>query len=139
MVVHKRRENWPLHLSEYLKTRKDIPFKWGEHDCLTFVSGAVASIIGYNFYNEYLPYDSEETAKGMLKEYGGVAGIISEHLGYEGTDKILTAGRGDVVLFKAAEGDTAGIVDDTGRYFQIITEKGLLRAPLSKASRVWSY
>lgn len=136
--MHERRENWPLHLSEYLKIRKNMPFKWGEHDCLTFVSGAVAAITGYNFYDEYLPYDSEETAAEMLREYNGVAGIITEHLG-EGSDKILTAGRGDVVLFKAPEGDTAGIVDDTGRYFQIITEKGLLRIPLSKANRVWSY
>lgn len=134
-----RRENWPILLSNYLEERRTAPFEWGVNDCLSFVSGAVAAITGYNFQDEYLPYNTEELAQGMLDEYGGVEGIISESLGHQGTDKVLTAGRGDVVLYEATEGDTAGVVDDTGRYFCVITQRGLIRLPLTKASKVWSY
>lgn len=116
-----------------------MPFKWGSHDCLTFVSGAVASITGYNFQDEYLPYDNEEVAKELLELSGGVEGIISRRLGHSGTENILTAKRGDVVLYKAVEGDTAGIVDDSGRFFCVISQRGLARLPLRAASRVWSY
>lgn len=134
-----RLQNWPILLSNYLKERKTMPFDWGVNDCLSFVSGAVAAVTGYNFQDEYLPYNTEELAAGMLDEYGGVEGIICENLGHRGTDKVLMAGRGDVVLYKAPEGDTAGVVDDSGRYFCIITQYGMIRLPLNKASKVWSY
>ena len=134
-----RLENWPLRLSKYLNERSDKPFEWGKNDCLMFVSGAVAAVTGYDFSDEYLPYSTRKEADEMLQEYDGVVGIISEHLGHSGTEKILTAQRGDVVLFRLNDENIAGIVDDSGRFFQIVTEKGLLRVPLKRAVRVWSY
>lgn len=135
----KRLENWPLLLSAYLRERQKTPFEWGKNDCLCFVSAGVAAVTGYNFQDEYLPYNDEGTALELLDLCGGVVGIITKSLGHAGTNKVLTGQRGDVVLFIAPEGETAGIIDDSGRYFCIVTANGLRRFPLKAANRVWSY
>lgn len=134
-----RLQNWPILLSTYLRERANMPFEWGKNDCLCFVSAGVAAVTGYNFQDEYLPYNDEETATELLELCHGVVGIINNAFGHNGTDKVFTGKRGDVVLFKAPEGDTAGIIDDTGRYFCVVTANGLRRFPLKLASRVWSY
>lgn len=139
-----RLENWPVRFSGYLKSRREMPFEWGKHDCMTFVSGAVAAITGYDFLDEYLPYSDEKTAKEMLEEYGGLRGIITEHLGHSGHSNVLVAQRGDVVISKLETSPgifqiVSGIIDDSGKNVCAVTDKGFSKYPLNTVLRIWSY
>lgn len=130
-----RVENWPKELSDYLSEMKDSPFEWGQNDCVLFAAKAIERITGSNFYFQYLPYDSEESAKKIILENGGIAGLVSKHLG-PGSRNILSAKRGDLVLMKVPS-DTLGIVDDSGQRIASVGPNGIARLPLSKAWRVW--
>lgn len=138
MVVLQRDENWPLLLSSYLSERKDMPFIWGENDCLMFTSHLVELLTGVNFYYPYQTYHDEAGAVKVLEDNGGVVGIINKCLG-QGKRDILNAKRGDVVIFKSPE-ITSGVVDDSGRFIVSVSrDGGLMRLPLKSAWRYWSY
>lgn len=136
-MVAARKENWAMLLSDYLKSRKAMPFIWGENDCLMFAAKAVEAITGESLYAGYPVYATEAEAVSILENHGGVVGIISKSLGGGGRN-VLTAKRGDVAIVKMPE-ITAGIVDDSGRSVALIAKEGLIRVPLSKAWRIWSY
>lgn len=132
-----RKEDWAKQLSNYLRERRDMPFQWGENDCLQFVARGVERLTGQNFWQQYLPYSTKEEVTEILSSNGGVTGIISKYLG-SGHRQILKAKRGDVAIVKMPE-ITAGLVDDTGRFVLLMTEQGWQRFPLSLAWRIWSY
>ena len=132
-----RLENWPKLLSDYLAERTAMPFEWGVNDCMAFAAKGVQALTGHDFFSLYSDYNDEPSAIEMLRQNGGVSGIISACLGI-GTDKILTAQRGDVALIRS-DGHTGGIVDDSGQRIALVTKNGLIRVPLSAAIRVWGY
>ncbi len=130
-----RFENWTKLLSDYLIERRGMPFEWGKNDCLSFVAGAILVVSGQDFREEY---STEEEARKILKKYGGIIGMISDRLGHEGSSNVRMAGRGDVVVAYLPE-VAAGIVDDSGKFFCSVNEKGLTKHPLSVAKHYWSY
>jgi len=133
-----RKENWPILLSGYLKERGKIPFTWGFNDCMTFMAYAVERLTGEQPWLEFDGYNTELEAYSELERLGGMQKIISDKLG-QGHRNPLQANRGDVALVKIPH-LTAGIVDDTGQRIAIISEgHGLLRLPINKAWRFWSY
>jgi hypothetical protein len=133
----KRLENWPILLSNYLQERKDMPFEWGVNDCLTFLAKGAEAMTGYNYYNIYSGYTTEEEAYKKLEEHGGIIKIVSSYLG-SGSRNYKKASRGDVAVVKMPE-LMAGIVDDSGRYVALVSKDGLVRCPLEKAWRVWRF
>ena len=44
----------PHNLPKYLKSVKDKPFKWGEHDCLIFTNNAWKEMYGYGWSEDWL-------------------------------------------------------------------------------------
>lgn len=132
-----RSERWEMALSEYLKEMKDVPFEWGRNDCILFAAKGFERLTGKNHYAEYLGYSTEEEAKKILESNGGFDGIIGKHIGPSKKDW-RKAKRGDVCLMKIPH-ITCGIVDDSGRFVAVPSEKGLVRRPLSDAWRVWIY
>lgn len=130
-----RFEKWPQLLSEYLMSRRKMPFEWGKNDCLSFVAGAILAVSGRDFREEY---NTEEEAKAILKNYGGIAGMISNRLGHKGSNNVRMAGRGDVVIAELPE-LAAGVVDDSGRFFCSVTKVGLTKHPISVAKHYWDY
>lgn len=140
-----RRHGWPIFLSNYLHERMSMPFEWGKNDCMAFVSNAVYALTLHDFFPEFSNYKDQESAVEMLKANGGPAGIISKCLGHKGSNNMLMAGRGDVVIAKLPDIETGelvitgGIVDDSGRFFRVAQPGGLIRYPLSSALRYWSY
>lgn len=141
----KRKENWALLLSKYLHDRRAMPFEWGKNDCMAFVSNAVRIMTGKDFFPDFSDYTDQESAIEMLKKNGGPVGIISQCLGHDGSKNVLAAGRGDVVIAKLPQIETGefeitgGIVDDSGRFFCVAQPHGLIRYPLNKALRYWSF
>jgi len=133
-----RKDNWPMLLSEYLKERRDMPFQWGIHDCMMFLAYGVERLTGEAFYPPYSNYETEEGAKLMLAQNGGVTGIITTCLGDPHKD-FMRARRGDAVIVKMPE-IAGGIVDDSGQRIAAVSLKdGLVKLPLSQALRIWSY
>jgi hypothetical protein len=133
----KRLENWPKLLSHFLAERAKMPFEWGVNDCMAFAAKGVEALTGHDFFSLYSDYTDEASAIEMLRRNGGVSGIITACLGI-GTDKVMTARRGDVALVRV-DGHTGGLVDDSGQRVALVTKDGLIRVPLSAAVRVWGY
>lgn len=132
----KRYEDWPRRLSEFLDRHRMKPFAWGENDCAYFAGKAVEALTGEDHYTKY-KYKTEAGAYKIIKKNGGIEGIISKALG-EGHGNIYSAKRGDVVIMKLPE-KTAGIVDDSGQFVASLSKDGIVRLPLNRVWRVWSY
>jgi hypothetical protein len=138
----RRIENWPLLLSAFLRARRDVPFQWGENDCVMFAADAVRAITGVDYAAGWRgTYSTEEQAADLLKSGGGIDSIITDALGIKGTRNLLLGRRGDVVTCKTSFGRVAGIIDDTGQRIAVpmTDEKTLVRLPLNMGWRVWSY
>lgn len=133
----KRLDDWPKRLSAFLRERQHMPFEWGKNDCMSFAAHCVGALTGHDYFTAYSDYHDEESATALLKKHHGVAGIIIACLG-QGSDKILTAKRGDLVMVKFPD-FTGGIVDDTGQRIALVSKDGLVRIPLDNAIRVWGY
>ena len=132
-----RTEGWELRFSNYLKSARDMAFEWGNHDCIMFPAKALEVITGENFYEEYKGYTTKEGADEVLETNGGMVGIVTQHLG-QSHRNFMQAKRGDLVLMKLPD-LTLGIVDDSGQRIAAVTLKGLVRLPIDKAWRIWSY
>lgn len=135
-MVNNRFEDWPRRLSDYLSAMKDVPFEWGVNDCILFAAKGYESMTGIDYYSQYLPYSNEAEAKAILESNGGFEGIIGANIG-PGHRNILKAKRGDPVLLKIPN-FTCGLVDDSGQFIAVPSEKGIVKYPLSKAWRIWS-
>lgn len=132
-----RLENWPLLLSNYLRSRKDMPFAWGSNDCMAFAAYGIEAITGEQLFGDYAGYTTEAEADALLQANDGVEGILTAVMG-QPSGIIKMAKRGDIVLINAPS-PTAGIVDDSGQRVALVTKNGLVRHPLVKASKFWGY
>lgn len=124
-----------LILANYIKEYKDTPFVWGEHDCILFAAKAYKALTGVDYYTKYLPYSSEDEAMKILKENGGVMGIISKNLG-PGLRNIKKAQRGCPVVLKNKY-KMCGIISGDGVSIIAPGDKGLVYRPLSEGIAFW--
>jgi len=58
---------WDLRLAAYIERVRLAPFKWGQHDCLTFANNGVAAQRGVGFADDFLT--GYTTARGALVKY----------------------------------------------------------------------
>lgn len=133
----RRKEDWQKCLSEYITERRHAPFQWGVNDCLAFVAKGVERLTGTDFYKDYSDYNDEASANNMLSRNGGVEGIINACLG-QGRADYMKAKRGDVVIVQAPL-LMAGLVDDSGQYVMVVSERGMIKLPLRNIIKYWSY
>lgn len=64
-------------LNTYLLENYKSIFRWGTHDCMTFVNGWVFRLRGKGFYDpELFPYRTERSAAAAYRRY-------CAHMGYE--------------------------------------------------------
>lgn len=124
-----RVSGWELAMQEELA--RAAPFAWGQSDCCQFVRRMVRAITGQDFGAE-LAYATQKEAYGIVRQYGGLARLVSRYLG----DPIAAsyAGRGDVVLLKAPSA-MLGIC--CGHVVAAQAEDGLIWVPLGRASLAW--
>ena len=125
-------EGWEKRLSEYIHSRANTEFKWGEHDCSLFALDCVDAQIGTDFASDWRGhYSTAIGAKRKLTENGDYEGILS---GYGFTQKpVAMAGRGDLVFIG---GDLAmGVV--VGDSIISTGMTGLVSLSLDKAIIVW--
>ena len=98
-----RVDGWETRLDEFIVSRLNKRFGWGEHDCALFACDGIKAItsidIAYWFRGKYR---NKFTAYALLKEFGG-GGLLettqkqSIEFDMPGIDMPF-AGRGDLVL-----------------------------------------
>ena len=98
-----RVDGWETRLDEFITSRINKRFVWGEHDCALFACDAIKEItsidVAYWFRNKYR---NKSTAYELLKDFGG-GGLLEtvQKLSKEfdmPEIKMSFAGRGDWVL-----------------------------------------
>ena len=69
--MSQRKSNWEQELSDYLISKRNLPFQYGSHDCAHFVAGAVEAITGENPMADITDsYDSQIGSLRVLKRLG---------------------------------------------------------------------
>lgn len=135
-----RKEGWEIALSQFLHARRKARFVWGENDCVLFPADAVQAITGVDPAAAGRGYKTEAEANAILAGLGTLDNLITSGMGFPPHTNARMAKRGDVVIMEINGQKTGGIVDDSGQKLVCVTLKnGLMRLPLSRATRVWSY
>lgn len=62
----------PVILADYIHSRLNMPFSWGENDCVTFVLGWVTIKTGRDYKSLFLPWDNEISATASIAVAGGI-------------------------------------------------------------------
>ena len=113
----KRLDNWPALLNTFFEKHKSNPGKWGEADCCMFACDAILAITGTDIAADVRgKYDTEDSAKEMLKERGGLNKLATTRMASYSCEIINRnfAQRGDLVLIDTPNGDALGIINLRG-------------------------
>lgn len=120
---------WDEHLNDYLFQAQRKEFKYGEHDCVTFVVGAVESMTGIGLLKgiQYTP----DTKDQALRVYG--RGTLYRTLVHVfGKPKRGVYGRkGDIAFYEGA----CGVV--LGRTALFLGDEGMRLVTISKIPRAF--
>jgi hypothetical protein len=130
-----RKENWPDLLSEFVESRRGIPFSWGENDCCLFAADSVLKITGHDYAHELRGYDS---ALSALRKIGGKWDAILEiptKLGVQPLASPKLAKRGDVVAIIQSEHPALGIC--IGDMIVVPGPECLVFLKMREAVRAW--
>jgi hypothetical protein len=120
-------------LHDFIASRQNTPFKWGENDCCFFACDAVLAMTGVDHSVNFRgKYDDEKSALRVVKKAGGIRAIASVALGAE--IKPQMAQRGDVVLLEIPK-PTLGIC--TGSVVVAPGENGINFISLDQATCAW--
>lgn len=116
-----------MTLDEYLESRREAVFLWGENDCGKFVAGWIQAC-GIEWPFEWA---SEAEANEIADAHGGIAGAISSVLGDE--IAVNQALKGDIMQ---AKDDSLGLC--VGVKVATPTDRGLRLVRRDYYVRAWS-
>lgn len=142
MANKPRLQDWQSRFAEFLESKQDKPFKWGQNDCIIFPARAAQAITGYNYVaennREGRGYKSKNQAVDMLEKHfkGKIENVFTHFLGKPRKD-IAYARRGDLVTLKNRGEIVGGVIDNTGRYIVCAGPRGLVRVPKKHALKYW--
>jgi hypothetical protein len=92
----------PTALQVYLSTAAAKPFKWGQHDCCTFIAGWAERITGKNPSDPWRgAYCSEAMADAILAHGGGLGLTLKAALAPIGFVPVTGCAPGDVSVVRA--------------------------------------
>jgi hypothetical protein len=139
-------EHWQTRaFHNYLLDHAHTPFEWGVNDCCLFAANAIQTNTGVDIADDFRgKYTDEASAFALIKSVTGgttvadaAAHCAAKHGLVENTHPLM-AKRGDLVVI--GNGDTliCGVVHLNGRHVVSVTDKGLVRLPISKVTRSWA-
>jgi cell wall-associated NlpC family hydrolase len=132
-VTIQRWQDWPERLDLFIRARERVPFAWGTNDCALFAADAVRAMTGVDVAQWARgKYRTQQGAARLLTKRGGLAALVDALLP---AVPPLTAQRGDVVMFKGANGMQLGVC--LGGQFVVTAERGLVVRPLTLATMAW--
>lgn len=117
-------------VADYIAGHLKSPFKWGEHDCVTFAIRWVEIASGKSYLANYKPWTNEIEAIRRVKRLGGLEKVFDKNL------KRIPANF-------AKDGDVA-VVDGTAYLFSGVHivgpgMDGLIFKNRMEATCAWSY
>lgn len=131
-------------LHQFLLSRKDMPFTWGENDCCLFAADAIQSFTGVDladdFRGKYIDKASALAAIASVaqgKTIQDAAAYCATKHSLQELPQPLFAQRGDLVLVEEAGDLIAGIVHLNGRHVVVVGEAGLKRQSITNVKRAW--
>jgi hypothetical protein len=131
--IHKL-AGWQTALSAYIESYRHR-FQYGQHDCFTFVAGAIAAQTGLDV-TEGIDYASRTEAWAITRARGGNLAKCFESIvaPYRIVPSpIAFCRRGDpVVIRQGQRGASLGIVSLTGRDVVTVTSIGITRLPMAR-------
>jgi hypothetical protein len=134
---------WQSRLNSYLMSVASKPFSYGSLDCGIFVGDAVQAMSGVDVAADLRgTYTNRREAFASIKSICGTATMeaIGCYLaGKYGLPEVpvLTAQRGDPILLRHGQRSSLGIVALHGTEILSPYQSGILRLPLSHATRAW--
>ena len=144
-----KQDHWDTRAFDgFLRANKDKPFTWGVNDCCLFAANAILAITGTDIADDFRgKYSSEEMAFALITTVTGItnptvadaaAHCAAKHGMPENTHPLM-AKRGDLVTVTSGSSLICGVVHLNGIHVISITDKGLVRLPIAKITRSWSY
>lgn len=124
----KRYDDWPERLAQKLDEMKDLGFRWGSHDCVTFAAACVEAMTGDRPIPEIGNYTTALGAARQIKKLGfnSLEEAVESVLPVIGRPR-----RGDVALCDAGEGQPFLAVV-VGEKAVGVSEEGYLFVPRSQ-------
>jgi hypothetical protein len=133
MTAARRVTGWPERLAGYVAARAALPFRWGEHDCITFAAGAVEVV---TCWRPGMPtWTDARTALRELRAIGGLVAAV-ESAGLPELARATLAQRGDVVLIEP-ELRRSFLAVSLGHVWVAPGAAGLVYGPMSNAACGW--
>lgn len=134
---------WDKALMEYVEAQRDKPFEWAQHDCVSFMRGAVQAQLGEDIFKGIIP--SYKTLKAGKTAYGR---MIKKGQNYQTVlnsalvpCELLIPPRGSVVAKQTEDSASAvfgaalGIV--VSRFAAFVGQNGLEFLPVGKDDEAW--
>lgn len=129
-----RLPDWPARLSDFIESRRQRDFLWGERDCCLFACDAVQVVTGHDPAKRWRGlYASEKGARRLLRDNGGVIGLAI--IAFGAPVSAANAGRGDVVLIDTPDGEALGVC--LGSVSAAQGKAGIVFNPISAAKAAW--
>jgi hypothetical protein len=131
-----RRPDWPETLSQVIEQARQRPFRWGEHDCVSFAADCVQALTGRDPLGSLRgAYSGARGAQRLLAaEHGDLDHALCRRFGDSITATL--AHRGDLVLWhQPVVGQTLGVC--LGALFAVPGERGLRYLQLAAATLAW--
>lgn len=128
-------------LNDYLKSVRDVPFKWGSHDCLTFTNDAFHVMYGEGWADDwigrYMVDGRVMRRRELIDEFGyrDVAVAINERL----TPINHIPPLGALITTKQAQRWITGVAFGicTGTKGVFLSKTGVLYLPLDAVEQAW--
>lgn len=135
LQMTKRIPDWQLAFAKCVAEHQNVPFKWGEQDCVLWAADTVFAITGEDPAKEFRgAYDSALSAARVLREAGGMEKLVSEKMGGTPVDSRL-ANVGDVVLVLQDGEPMLGVCN--GDTLLATGSNGLVALPMQAAVKIW--
>lgn len=141
----KRHHDWPERFHHFLLSRAETPYSSAANDCATFAADGIEAMTGTDPMAELRGYTTEAEAMLRIAEVTSGKTLedavvwIAAKQGMTERLHLLTAQRGDLVLYRNGTTLACGLVHLNGRDVVSPGTTGILRMPLSNAYRVWTY
>lgn len=122
--------DWETSLSDYIASRREMPFEYGSNDCCLFGAGAVEAMTGTNPMADFVgQYDSLKTSLQTIKS---VADTLEQAI--DDRFPIIEIGyaqRGDLAFCD----NSVGVV--VGSFAWFTSDDGLERVPRELWDKAW--
>ena len=130
-----RCDQWPMLLVQFIDERRTMPFAWSTNDCCIFAADWIRLCTGQDFAQAMRgQYRSGLGAFRVLRQYGGILGLVREHAKLTPVELRMVK-RGDVVACESKTGLALGV--SLGDKAAFVSKYGLIFPSVEIITHAW--